>query len=107
MFISGDGYVREYQNAKAPGIYRSEVTIPGNLMSEGMFSIDFAISTLDPVIVHLHERGLFSFRVHDSAEGDSARGTYAGPMPGVVRPMLPWRTELISEALDLRQGRRA
>jgi lipopolysaccharide transport system ATP-binding protein len=92
------------QRPKPPGVYRSTVTIPGNFMSEGMFSIDVAISTFEPVLIHVLERGLFSFRVHDAAEGDSARGTYAGPMPGVVRPMLPWKTEPLGAVVDLREG---
>jgi len=105
VFISADGYVRNYQQPKAPGVYRSTVTIPDNFMAEGMFSIDFAISTLDPVIVHLHERGLLSFRIHDPAEGDSVRGIFAGPFPGVVRPMLPWTTEPLGSVVSLREGR--
>jgi lipopolysaccharide transport system ATP-binding protein len=43
------------------------------------------------VVVHVHERGALAFQVHDPAEGDSARGTFAGPYPGVVRPAFPWR----------------
>jgi len=104
VFVSSDGYIQEYQRPKAPGFYRSTVTIPGNLMAEGMFSMDFAISTFDPVIVHVIERGLFSFRIHDTGGGDSARGSYAGPMPGVVRPVLPWTTQGLGAIAQLREG---
>ena len=38
------------------------------------------------------ERHRFKTDVVDSTEGDSARGDYAGPMPGVVRPLLHWET---------------
>jgi lipopolysaccharide transport system ATP-binding protein len=93
VFVSTDGYIKEYMQPKERGLYRSSVTIPGNFMSEGMFSLDVVISTFDPVIVHVCERGLFSFSIHDPAEGDSMRAAYAGPMPGAVRPMLPWKTE--------------
>jgi lipopolysaccharide transport system ATP-binding protein len=106
VFVTHDAYIREYQRPKAPGIYCSTVTIPGNFLSEGMFSVDFAISTLDPVIVHVHERGLFAFSVHDAAEGDSARGIYAGPFPGAVRPMFPWKTEPLGSVLSLKEGTR-
>jgi lipopolysaccharide transport system ATP-binding protein len=101
VFVTHDAPFREYQRPRAPGLYRSTLTIPGNFMAEGMFSIDLAISTLDPVIVHVHERGLFSFRVHDPAEGDSVRGVYAGPFPGSVRPMLPWKTEPLGAVATL------
>jgi len=104
VFITGDGYLPENQVPRAPGIYRSTVTIPGNLMSEGMFSVDVAISTSDPVIVHAHERGLLSFTVSDPGEGGSVRGNYGGPFPGVMRPMLPWRTEVLGSVFSLREG---
>jgi lipopolysaccharide transport system ATP-binding protein len=43
--------------------------------------------------VHVHERDAVAFHVVDNLDGDSARGDYAGPIPGVVRPMLRWTTE--------------
>ena len=46
------------------------------------------------VAIHFHERDAVAFQVVDSLDGGSARGTYAGPMPGVVRPMLQWETQL-------------
>jgi lipopolysaccharide transport system ATP-binding protein len=41
-------------------------------------------------------RQAVAFHVIDSCDGDSARGDYAGPLPGVVRPMLKWDTVLDS-----------
>ena len=52
-----------------------------------------AVSTHDPVMVHFYERDAVSFPVVEGLERDSARGDYAGPMPGVVRPMLERTTE--------------
>jgi lipopolysaccharide transport system ATP-binding protein len=104
VFISTDAYVKDYQRPKRPGVYRSTMTVPGNFMAEGVFSIDVAISTMDPVIIHVHERGLIGFSVSDPAEGDSARGNYAGPMGGVVRPLLPWTTEPVVEPAGLREA---
>jgi lipopolysaccharide transport system ATP-binding protein len=104
VFVSNDSYLPEAQRPKAPGHYRTTVTIPGNFMSEGIFSFDFAISTFDPVIVHVRERGLFSFTIQDPGEGDSVRGTFAGRIPGTVRPMLPWKTESLGAVVGLRGG---
>jgi lipopolysaccharide transport system ATP-binding protein len=106
VFITSDAHVKEYQGPKRPGIYRSTLTVPGNFMSEGMFSVDVAISTGDPVIVHVLERGLFSFRIHDPGEGDSMRGMFAGPIPGAIRPKLPWETDEISPTMPLAEERR-
>jgi lipopolysaccharide transport system ATP-binding protein len=44
--------------------------------------------------VHFLERDVVIFRVVDTTDGDSARGDFAGHMPGVVRPVLPWTTQL-------------
>ena len=92
VFISSDASQVEHQRPRKPGRYRATMEIPGNFLAEGIFSLDVAISTMDPVIVHVHERGLLSFHVQDAAEG-TARGNYAGPYPGAVRPILRWRTE--------------
>jgi lipopolysaccharide transport system ATP-binding protein len=102
VFVSNDSYLPEAQRPKAPGVYRSTVTIPGNLMADGLYSMDFAISTLDPVIIHVRERGLFVFTVSDPGQGDTARGTFAGYLPGVVRPLLPWKTESLGSVVNLK-----
>lgn len=75
------------------GRYRSTAWIPGNLMAEGTFIVSTAISTLEPLNVHLYEQDAIAFQVVDSLDGDSARGDYAGSMPGVIRPILQWDTE--------------
>jgi lipopolysaccharide transport system ATP-binding protein len=51
-----------------------------------------AVSSFDPVQDHVYERDAVAFQVVDSMDGDSARADYAGPLPGVVRPMLGWST---------------
>jgi len=92
VFITNDSYDQLARRPRAPGRYRATVELPGNLLSEGMYSVGVALSTFEPVVVHFFERGALAFQVHDPADGQTARGTYAGPLPGAVRPMLPWRT---------------
>lgn len=75
------------------GRYVSTVEIPGNLLAEGMMYVDANMNTLEPFIFQFRERSAVAFHVVDSLDGDSARGDWAGPMDGVVRPMLRWRTE--------------
>ena len=84
--------------ARAVGRYASTAWIPGNLLSEGTLFVGAAISTMDPVVVHFYERDAVAFQIIDSMDGDSARGEFAGPMPGVVRPLLEWSTRMISES---------
>jgi lipopolysaccharide transport system ATP-binding protein len=78
------------------GRYTSAVCFPGNFLAEGMIIVRAALSTHDPIAVHFDERDAVSFTVKDSLDGDAARGDYAGPMPGVVRPLLDWETTLRS-----------
>jgi lipopolysaccharide transport system ATP-binding protein len=51
------------------------------------------MSHFPTTVLHAHERSAVAFQVVDSPVGDSARGDYIGPMPGVVRPLLNWTTE--------------
>lgn len=72
------------------GTQRRTAWIEGNFMAEGTFIVDVALSSYDPIVVHFHERHAVAFQVVDSRSGDSARGDYAGHLPGVVRPVLQW-----------------
>jgi lipopolysaccharide transport system ATP-binding protein len=78
---------------RSQGRYLSTVSIPGNFLAEGAMVVHVAISTMDPVEVHVYEEDAVVFHVVDSMDGDSARADYAGPFPGLVRPMLNWTTE--------------
>ena len=89
VFVTADSQRRH----KPAGSYVSRVTIPGNFLSEGTLVVDAAISTMDRGTVHVHEREVVAFQVIDGVEGDSMRGEYSGAVPGVVRPLLDWRTE--------------
>jgi lipopolysaccharide transport system ATP-binding protein len=78
------------------GRFTSTAWIPGNFLAEGRLFVTAAITTYYPMTVHVFERDAVSFRVVDTLEGGSARGDYAGQMPGVVRPILEWTTRLES-----------
>jgi lipopolysaccharide transport system ATP-binding protein len=92
VFITNDSIDVTTRQPRDPGKYRSTVEIPGNYLAEGMYSLGIAVSTFEPVIPHFFARGALAFQVHDPGEGDSVRGTYAGALPGAVRPLLPWST---------------
>jgi lipopolysaccharide transport system ATP-binding protein len=77
------------------GRYRSVAWFPENLLAEGMLVVRVALSTLDPVVVHFDEPDVLAFTIKDSLDGDSARGDYAGPLPGIVRPLLQWETTVV------------
>ena len=93
VFITNDLDPEWRGRLRPEGIYTSSVWIPGNFLAEGTLLVGAALSTLDPVVVHFFERDAVAFQVIDSLDGDSTRGEYAGPYPGVVRPALRWTTE--------------
>ncbi len=76
----------------------STVWIPGNLLAEGIVLVHVSLMSHQPsTVLHAEARNVVAFHVVDSQSGDSARGDYVGPMPGVVRPLLSWTTETAEE----------
>ena len=92
VFIASDHDPDWRRRPRPRGTYTSTAWIPGNLLAEGTLIVGAAVSTMDPVVIHFYERDAVAFQVIDSLDGDSARGDYAGPMPGVIRPLLRWET---------------
>jgi homopolymeric O-antigen transport system ATP-binding protein len=101
-FIVHDHDAMRRRGPRPAGRYVSTAWIPGNFLAEGTLIVGAAISTYDPAAVHFFERDAVAFQVIDSLDGDSARGDYAGPLPGVVRPLLHWTSgpaPLLTETL--------
>jgi len=95
-FVSSDLDPAWWGKPRSVGRYVSATWIPGNFLSEGTLIVGAAVATMDPVRVHFYERDGIAFQVIDSLDGDSARGGFAGSMPGVVRPLLKWTTRPVS-----------
>ena len=98
-FVAGEVDSHWHRKERPRGHYVATAWIPGNLLAEGSYIISAAVSTLDPVRVHFFERDAVAFQVIDAGEGDSARGDYGGPIPGVVRPLLRWETRFEAAAV--------
>jgi lipopolysaccharide transport system ATP-binding protein len=76
------------------GRYVSTMWIPGNTLSEGRLFVQASVLSYHPGLrLHTREPNVVAFQVVESLAGDSARGDYVGPVPGVVRPLLPWETD--------------
>ena len=90
IFISHDWNSGWRDRPRPAGKYTSTAWVPGNFLAEGTIFVSAALSTYKPLIVHFDERDVVTFRVVDSLDGDSARGDYAGLLPGIVRPVLEW-----------------
>jgi lipopolysaccharide transport system ATP-binding protein len=78
-----------------PGDYVATAWIPENVLNEGLFTVDPAVTSLGSgkLLPHAGARQAVSFHVHDPGEGDSARGRFTGQLRGVMRPLLEWTLE--------------
>jgi lipopolysaccharide transport system ATP-binding protein len=92
IFIAHDSDPAWRRVPRPAGRYVSTAWVPGDLLAEGPVTVGVAVSTHDPVILHASEQDVVAFQVVDSLDTDGPRGDYAGPMPGVVRPLLAWST---------------
>jgi lipopolysaccharide transport system ATP-binding protein len=82
----------------APGEYVSTAWIPGNVLNEGLYTVDTAVVGLGKagahkLVHHAAMRDTVSFHVFDLGEGDSSRGRFSGHLRGPIRPLLEWTTE--------------
>jgi lipopolysaccharide transport system ATP-binding protein len=100
LFIAHDWSPEWRRRPKNPGRYHSTVWVPGNYLSEGSLIVGVAVSTYDPFTVHFYARDAVAFQVVDSLDGNSARGDYAGHLPGVVRPLLEVKTDYVPSEIE-------
>jgi lipopolysaccharide transport system ATP-binding protein len=100
VFISIDVDPVWRDRQRPVGRYISTAWIPGNFLAEGTLMVGVAITTMVGMKVRLYERDAIAFQVIDSTDGNSARGDYAGYLPGIVRPLLSWETKHDPEPQD-------
>jgi lipopolysaccharide transport system ATP-binding protein len=73
------------------GDYFAECHVPANFLNDGFYFIDFALTSYEcGVSTHFHEKSAVMFNVRDRLDGIVTRSGWRGPMPGAVRPILPW-----------------
>jgi lipopolysaccharide transport system ATP-binding protein len=74
------------------GEYVAEVTVPGSLLNEGMYSIGLALTSYPKGshVVHFYEQKALTVNVRDPRDSGSLRYGFAGEFPGAVRPRLNW-----------------
>ena len=85
---------RRWREPAPPGDYVATAWIPGNLLNEGIVSVDVGIWSLGAPKMYGHAGAeVVTFHVQDPGEGDSAKGLFTGQWQGVVRPLLEWTTE--------------
>ena len=73
------------------GLFRCTCRVPGGLLNNGMHRIEVLVVENQGKILH-KEEDLLIFEIRDDV---SARDSYLGKWPGLVRPDLDWTTELL------------
>jgi lipopolysaccharide transport system ATP-binding protein len=93
VFVASADEAEWRRTPRPAGTFTSTARIPGNFLSEGPLIVTATMATMEPFRAHFFERDAVAFQVIDTLDGDSARGDYTGPMPGIVRPMLDWTSQ--------------
>lgn len=79
-----------YYQAHKAGEYTAITWIPGNLLNTGIYFVSTAIFNHLNQIIHLHEKDILLFSIHETFDELTARGMSPGDFPGVIRPLLKW-----------------
>jgi homopolymeric O-antigen transport system ATP-binding protein len=94
LFTTHDTSEKSRQQVQSPGTCISTVWLPGNLLAEGCLVGHVSLMSHRPTtVLHARQENAVAFHVVDRQSGDSARGDYVGPMPGVMRPLLKWERQ--------------
>ena len=74
------------------GKYTAICCIQGHLLNDGAYFVGLAMSSFSStVITHYFIKDALSFNVIDTMNDTLTRSGWMGFMPGVVRPLLPWK----------------
>jgi len=98
MFGSHDLDPAWRRSRRPVGRYASNVSLPGNLLSDGIVSVSVGMETLAPKIHQFYVHDAVTFRVIDALDANSARGDYLGKINGIIRPRLDWTTDILSNS---------
>lgn len=82
--------------ATSPGGYLATCSFPANFLNDGLFSLSVAINHFENgLVTACFERDALTISVVDKFEDSTLRraSEWAGRIPGVVRPILPWSIE--------------
>lgn len=94
ILISHDWSAEWRERRRPKGTYTSTVWVPENFLAEGPVFVSAGIAGHRPLETHVAERDVVTFNVVDSTNDGAARGDFVGIMPGVIRPVLEWKTQV-------------
>ena len=77
------------------GLFRDVCFVPGDLLNNGTHRVELFVVHDDSTIVH-HHPDILTFEL---AHTVGLRGAFYGQWTGAVRPLLPWKTELLTSSV--------
>jgi len=94
--------VETRESKRTGGWYSSSVEIPGNLLSEGEYTVNLSVFSSRAKKVHLCKlSSVVAFQIFDPLNGISARGDYAEGLAGVMRPLLRWHSDSLNSSANI------
>jgi lipopolysaccharide transport system ATP-binding protein len=73
----------------SPGVYRSIMWVPPNLLNGGLYLFGVALTSMNPMVLHFYERDALRLHLVEDLHHPDRNG-YAQAYPGVLRPDLKW-----------------
>ncbi len=90
---SADSDIELFRRLAKPGRHRARVDIPGRLLAPGLFQFVVALGDAKTGSRSFAAiRNILPLEVTDDPDDREVRGAFRGPLPGIVRPLLPWST---------------
>jgi len=78
--------------ALSAGVYVADCVVPANLLNDGTFTVQGAISSFSHgQAVHANVPSALTFAVVDNLSDTTYRNGYMQAIPGVIRPRLQWQ----------------
>ena len=95
LFTSHDVNSEWRRRPRPRGTYVSTIWFPGNFFSEGNLLVNAGIASHFPAtLLHAQQERAVTFQIVDRHAAETARGDYVGPMPGLIRPLFDWETNV-------------
>ncbi len=73
-----------------PGLYRTCLWVPANLMQNGSYFLTFAFMRYNPFEILYHSDTLIRLNIVDDMDAATRNAMYKHNLPGLIRPIIEW-----------------
>ena len=89
IFTTHDNNPMQSDNIE-PGLYRTCLWIPANLMQNGSYFVTFAFMRYNPFEILFHSDMLIRLIMMDDIDAATRNALYKHNLPGLIRPIIEW-----------------